>query len=366
MTQASETLPAERPAREGSLKPVIDAIPASAYENPTWKGMAYALRDASLYLGLLVALVLVSNIWAVLGLEVVMALVVSGLFIVGHDSAHGALFSSKRLNSVVGRIAMLPSFHVFEGWILGHNRVHHAFTVRQGYDFVWHPITPQEWKAKGWASRLVHRFEWSWMGSGAYYLHQVWAKKMMSGKPPSRWVKAIYRDRSVVWMFITGMIGLFTVIGLLEGLSFAGIVWLDVRTVLLPFLGFAYVMGAFVHVHHVSPDIRWWPKAQWTKFKAQMEGTTVLRAPKGLNFFIHWIMVHVPHHVDMRVPMYNLEEAAEAIEAAFPGTVIDDKLRFRDFVSNTKACKLYDFDAGRWMTYREGRAAMAASEAIAV
>ena len=64
--------------------------------------------------------------------------------------------------------------------------------------------------------------------------------------------------------------------------------------------------------------------------------------------------------------MYNLEEAAEAIEAAFPGTVIDDKLRFRDFVSNTRACKLYDFDAGRWMTYREGRAAMAGPEAIAV
>ena len=365
MTQVSDTIAEERPPREGSLKPVIDAIPASAYENPTWKGMAYALRDAGLYLGLLVALVFVSNVWAVIGLEVVMALVVSGLFIIGHDSAHGALFRSKKLNSAVGRIAMLPSFHVFEGWILGHNRVHHAFTVRQGYDFVWHPTTPQEWNAKGRLSRLVHRFEWSWMGSGTYYLHQVWAKKMMVGKPPSRWTKAIYRDRGVVWGFIAVMIGLFTVIGVLRGLSVAGILWLDARTVLLPFLGFAYVMGSFVHVHHVAPEIRWWPKAQWTKFKAQMEGTTVLRAPKGLNFFIHWIMVHVPHHVDMRVPMYNLEEAAEAIEAAFPGTVIDDNLRFRDFVRNTRACKLYDFDAGRWMTYREGRAASLVVDAAA-
>jgi omega-6 fatty acid desaturase (delta-12 desaturase) len=66
-------------------------------------------------------------------------------------------------------------------------------------------------------------------------------------------------------------------------------------------------------------------------------------------------MVHVPHHVDMRVPMYHLEEAADAIEAAFPGTVIDKPLRFRDFVANSRACKLYDFDAGRWLTYAEGR-----------
>ena len=41
--------------------------------------------------------------------------------------------------------------------------------------------------------------------------------------------------------------------------------------------------------------------------------------PEGINFFLHWIMVHVPHHVDMRIPMYHLEDAAEAIEAAFPG-----------------------------------------------
>jgi omega-6 fatty acid desaturase (delta-12 desaturase) len=65
-------------------------------------------------------------------------------------------------------------------------------------------------------------------------------------------------------------------------------------------------------------------------------------------------MIHVPHHVDMRVPMYHLEEAAAAIEANFPDTVIDQPLRFRDFVTNSRACKLYDFEAGRWLTYAEG------------
>ena len=360
MTPDADLLEVPKP-RTGSLKPVLDALPDSVYENPTWRGLAYVGRDGAMYLGLLTALVFVSNIFAVIGFEIVMALVVSGLFIIGHDAAHGALFSSKRMNSLVGRIVMLPSFHVYEGWILGHNRVHHAFTVRQGYDFVWHPTTPEEWAERGWVSRLVHRLEWSWVGAGAYYLHQVWAKKMMVGRPPARWVRSIYRDRSIVWAFLAGMLAFFTLIGMVRGLSVPGILWLDLRTVVLPFVCFTYVMGSFVHVHHVSPEIRWWPKAEWTKFKAQMEGTTVLRAPKGLNFFIHWIMVHVPHHVDMRVPMYHLEEAAEAIEEAFPGTVIDDKLRFRDFVRNTRACKLYDFGEGRWLTYRQGRALRSAT-----
>ena len=362
----NDLLDAASPAapRTGSLKPVIDALPESVYENPTWRGMLYFVRDMVLYVGLLAALVFVSNILLVAGLEVLMALVVSGLFIIGHDSAHGALFGSKKLNGVIGRIAMLPSFHVYEGWILGHNRVHHAFTVREGYDFVWHPTTPEQFAAMGWWRRSVHRFEWSFVGPWLYYIHQVWITKMMVGKPPARWASSIRRDRWIVVGFFAAMVALFTAIGISMGDSVAGIIWLDVRTVVLPFLGFTYVMGSFVHVHHVAPDIRWWRKAEWTKFKAQMEGTTVLRAPKGLNFFIHWIMVHVPHHVDMRVPMYHLEEAAAAIEEAFPGTVIDQPLRFRDFVANTKQCKLYDFDAGVWMTYAEGKASLASAGAL--
>ena len=160
--------------------------------------------------------------------------------------------------------------------------------------------------------------------------------------------------------FVAGMLVLFTAIGIASGDSVAGIVWLDVRTVVLPFVGFAWFIGTMVHVHHIAPEIRWWKKSESTKFKAQMEGTTVLRAPKGCNFFFHWIMVHVPRHVDMRVPMYHLEEAADAIEAAFPGTVIDKPLRFHDFVANSRACKLYDFDEGRWYTYAAARRHLAA------
>ena len=104
----------EAPAN-GSLKPVIDLVPDEAYENPTWKGLAYFGRDLLVY-GLVVwGLIVVANPFAVLALWVLAALVISGLFVVGHDAAHGALFSSKRLNSVVGTIAMLPSLARLRG-----------------------------------------------------------------------------------------------------------------------------------------------------------------------------------------------------------------------------------------------------------
>ena len=357
MTEQSSTTrgSVKSPVSISGLKPVIDVLPASVYDNPTWRGLAYFFRDVGMYVTLLVVLVLVSNIFAVAALELLIAMVISGLFVVGHDAAHGALFKSRRMNTTVAHLSFLPSFHVYEGWVLGHNRVHHPYTVRQGYDFVWHPITPVQFAALGWWRKAVHRVEWSWAGAGMYYAHQVWWKKMMVGPNPARWVKAIRRDRWIVTAFIAGMLALFTSIGMASGDSVGGILWLDARTVLLPFLGFSCFIGSVVHVHHIDPEIRWWKNAEWNKFKAQMQGTTVLRAPRGFNFFFHWIMVHVPHHVDVRVPMYHLEEAAEAIEAAFPGTVFDKPLRFRDFVSNSRACKLYDFDAGCWLTYAEGR-----------
>ncbi|MBJ7307660.1 MAG: fatty acid desaturase [Acidimicrobiia bacterium] len=349
-------------SEKGSLKPVLDVIPAAAYDNPTWKGLAYFGRDLVMY-GLIIAgLIIVDNPFAVIALWVLSAMVVSGLFIVAHDAAHGALFSSKRLNRVIGTIAMLPSWHVYEGWTLGHNRIHHGYTVREGFDFVWHPYTPEQFAAMSTLGRLRHRFEWSWFGAGAYYLREVWWHKMIVGAPPARWAKTIRRDRIIVWSFVAVASLALGLIGWANYGGVVGILWMILKVLVIPFLGFNFVIASFVHLHHIQPNIRWWKRREWTKWNGQMEGTTVLRARFGLNFFFHWIMVHVPHHVDMRIPMYNLELATDAMKEAFPGTIHDEPLRFMDFVRNTRVCRLYDFDEGRWYTYREAAQRSAAEQ----
>ena len=349
-------------SEKGSLKPVLDVIPAEAYDNPTWKGLAYFGRDLVMY-GLIIAgLIVIDNPFAVIALWVLSAMVISGLFIVAHDAAHGALFSSKRLNRVIGTIAMLPSWHVYEGWTLGHNRIHHGYTVREGFDFVWHPYTPEQFAAMSTLGRLRHRFEWSWFGAGAYYLREVWWHKMIVGAPPARWAKTIRRDRIIVWSFVAVASLALGALGWASYGGVVGILRMILKVLVIPFLGFNFVIASFVHLHHIQPNIRWWKRREWTKWHGQMEGTTVLRARFGLNFFFHWIMVHVPHHVDMRIPMYNLELATDAMKEAFPGTIHDEPLRFMDFVRNTRVCRLYDFDEGRWYTYREAAKRPAAEQ----
>ena len=186
-------------------------------------------------------------------------------------------------------------------------------------------------------------------------MREVWWHKMVVGKPPARWVKTIRRDRWLVLAFVITAGAALTWIGWDRTGSPLDTAWLVARVLVLPYVGFSYFIGSLVHVHHVNPEIRWWKRREWTKFKGQMDGTTILRARFGLNFFFHWIMVHIPHHVDMRIPMYNLELAAGAIKAAYPDDVHDEPLRFADFVRNTRACKLYDFDRGEWLTYEDAR-----------
>jgi hypothetical protein len=44
------------------------------------------------------------------------------LFVIGHDACHQSFTSSRPLNELIGRIAFLPSLHVFSLWECEHNR----------------------------------------------------------------------------------------------------------------------------------------------------------------------------------------------------------------------------------------------------
>ena len=337
-------------ARPGSLKPVIDVIPARCYENPTWKGLAYLARDVAVYALVLWGLASTDTIWLLVPLWILAGLAVSALFVVGHDAAHQALFKQRWLNDLVGRVAMVPSLHVYNGWVLGHNRVHHGHTVKAGFDFVWHPVTAEQYAALSSRQRLLHRLEWSLPGAGLYYARQVWWQKMIAFRdPPPRYAKAIRRDKLLLALVVLIGVAGMSALGWSSYGTVLGAVWMVVKLGLIPFLLFSYVIGLVVHIHHIDRDITWHSRREWSKYAGQVEGTTIIHAPFWLDFFLHWILEHSPHHVDMRIPMYHLKEAGQAIAAHHP--VPERKLRFRDIWANTRACKLYDFDQGQWMRY---------------
>lgn len=333
-------------AKPTGLKPVLDVIPDHCYQRSTARGLLLIARDLVVYALALWGLASTNNILFLVPLWLLAGLAVSGLFVLGHDAAHGALFDSKKLNAVTGRLTMLPSWHATEQWIFGHNRVHHGHTLREGMDFVWHPYTVEQYRELGTLARLRHKLEWGPFGAGAYYFREVWLNKMVLFIPSERWAKAMNRDRLIVAVFVIGTLAATLAVG-----GPGGGLWLWTKMFVIPFLLFCQSIGWVVYVHHIAPEIRWWPRREWNRFRGQVEGTTVLWGPPGWELFFHWIMVHLPHHVDMRIPCYRLPEAAAAIKRAFPDDVDERKISVRDYLRSTRECKLHDFQTGTWSRY---------------
>jgi omega-6 fatty acid desaturase (delta-12 desaturase) len=350
---ARTTLP--RP-RTRSLNDVRAVIPAECYEPSRPKAILALTQATVLYVVPLTALALTDRWWALPLLWSATGLAIAGLFVLGHDASHGALFRSRRANRVVATVCMAPSAHVEAAWALGHNRIHHGYTTRQGFDFVWHPTTVEEYRAMSTAARLRHRWEWSLLGSGAYYLHVVWWEKMWRFAATGKSRPAIRRDKIVLGSTLASLLAIPVVVGAIQG-GWVGAVWLPVKLIVVPFLVFVQIIGWTVYVHHVSPGIRWWTRREWSQFRGQMESTTILRFPAVVNrLWFHNIFVHVPHHVDARIPFHQLPAAAAAISQAYPDTVRVDRFSPGDYVRATRTCKLYDFDAGQWLPYAAGAA----------
>ena len=337
--------------RGPSLIDVVRGIPDSCYERSTARGLFFVARDVAIYAALVYGLINVHAWWLVVPMWLLAGLTISGLFVLGHDASHNALFDSRRLNSIVAKVMMLPSAHVESAWDFGHNRVHHGHTVKQGMDFVWHPTTHEEWKSMSAYRRIQHRIEWSSFGAGFYYGRNVWWNKMMRFRAEGKLGTTIACERRVLTAILVLAAGALGYAGWHVFGDVGGIVWMVVKVAVVPWLLFTWMIGFVVYVQHINPGIRWYPRREWSKFKGQMEGTTNLRVSRALNFFVHNIFTHVPHHVDMRIPFYKLPEAMRAIERAFPRVSITKKFRMREYFSATKQCKVYDFATGTWSRY---------------
>lgn len=350
--------------RTHSLNDVRDIIPEACYQRSAGRAALALVQAWVLYAIPMVGLALTNTWWAVLGFWVLAGLAVSGLFVLGHDASHQALLDNRKANRFVAIACMVPSFHVEAAWDLGHNRIHHGYTTRQGFDFVWHPATVEEYAAMGRFARLQHRFEWSRLGSGAYFLRTVWWQKMWRFNAPGKRHDAIVRDKIVLSVILLLAFGGTATLGALTD-GVVGAFWVPFKMLVVPFLLFVQVIGWTVYVHHVAPDIRWWPRKEWSQFKGQMESTTILRMPWVVNkLFFHNIMVHVPHHVDARIPFHQLPAAAEAIKAAYPDTVRAGRLTMVGYMRDAKQCKLYDFDAGTWLPYSAAKTVSAPAPAV--
>ncbi len=322
-----------------------------------WRGIAYLVRATLIYALLLAALWYTDQPLALLLLWPLAGLAISGLFVLAHDAAHDALFESRALNQLMARLALLPTLHAAAVWTLGHNRIHHVHTNRVDYDFVWHPLSPVQFAELTPWQKLNHRFEWSTAGMGWYYLRRIWWERMMRFPAPGRFAPLFRADRIVVVLYATLWSLCLAGLGYRHGGTVSA-VWTWCKLGLMPWLLWNYFIAATVFVQHTAPRAPWLRGDEWKRNRGQLESSTNYLVPGWYNLFAHNIYLHLPHHIDARIPFYNLPAALAALRRTYPHLVRVSRLGWRHFLHLQRHCKLYDFERGAWLDYRDAAAVL--------
>lgn len=304
--------------------------------------------DISLFVVVLVATVLVPNAtFKAIG-AVLMALVICRLFVLAHDACHQSLFANRAVNRWIGRLMFLPSLTPYSLWEAGHNVGHHVFTNLRAMDYVWTPSTKSEFDAMPHWRQLAERYYRSGWGHGAYFLVELWWKKLFFPSP-----KEIANQRPIFKIDSALVLAFFVV--WLAGLCGAAIAThqnialLVVTGFFVPFLLWNCVMGSVIFFHHTHPLLPWYDDIdEWEAARDAGVSTVHLTFPAKLGWLLNNIMEHPAHHLDVRIPLYRLEAAHRAF--AEPHLI---RQRFSlHFVRDCVArCKLYDYGGACWTDF---------------
>lgn len=279
------------------------------------------------------------------------------LFIIGHEACHGAYVPNPRANKIIGRLAFLPSSIPFSLWELGHNVAHHGYTNFRKYDYVWTPLTPEEYAQLPWYKKLLERVYRSGFGPGLYHLLEVWNKRLFF--PRKRHLmrqdnKMFLVDNMLITVFAAGWMALLIYSGYATGQSSSLAVALGF---ILPWLAFAHSFGISIYLHHTHPNVKWYDdKKRWADERGYITTTVHLVMPWPLGPLMLNVMDHTAHHVDMSIPFHKLPPAQKALEDAFPGSVVVQKFSWKWYLGMARQCQLYDYQNQAWMSFEQAQA----------
>ena len=132
-------------------------------------GLALFVSIATLCMGSFAGVLFAENLWLKIALSSVLGVLISVLFVIGHDACHGSLTPSHKLNVILGHLCFMPTLHPFVCWELGHNRLHHGWTNLKGVDYVYTPFSFDEFQALPLWRRLLERVYRTVPGIGLFY-----------------------------------------------------------------------------------------------------------------------------------------------------------------------------------------------------
>jgi omega-6 fatty acid desaturase (delta-12 desaturase) len=260
-------------------------------------------------------------------------------YVVFHDCAHGSFLPSKRGNAWLGTALGLLVFAPFVRWRHDH-AVHHATSGdldRRGVGDL-PTITVAEYGALSPRRRLAYRL---FRNPAVMFGLGPVVAMIVGPRIPARNARPRMR-RSVIGTDIALAV-------LVGGLCWL-VGWREYVMVALPPALLAGAAGIWLfYVQHQFEDAYWQSTPDWNYADAALRGSSYLKLAKPLQFFTGNIGLHHIHHLNARIPNYNLQRAHDEnpIFHGVPTLSLWQALR-------AVRLKLWDEDRGRLVTFADG------------
>jgi omega-6 fatty acid desaturase (delta-12 desaturase) len=265
-------------------------------------------------------------------------------FILFHDCTHGAFVPTRRANTWLGIALGVVVFQAFHSWRYNH-AVHHGTAGdldRRGTGDV-HTLTVAEFNAMPWRGRFLYRLFRNplvMFGFGPLYSLVLQPRIMRRSAQPR--IRRSIIGTNLALAAILG--GLCWLVG-----------WQAVLLVQGPPILLGGAAGVFLfYVQHQFEDTYWERRDDWSFAESALQGSSYLRLPQPLQFFTGNIGIHHVHHLNARIPNYNLQRAHDenTVFHAVPTLTLWEAVR-------AVRLKLWDEDRGRLVTFAEARPARA-------
>lgn len=265
-------------------------------------------------------------------------------FILFHDCTHGAFVPTRRANTWLGIALGVVVFQAFHSWRYNH-AVHHGTAGdldRRGTGDV-HTLTVAEFTAMPWRGRLLYRLFRNplvMFGIGPLYALVLQPRIVRRSAQPRIRRSVAGTDLALAAVFG----GLCWLVG-----------WQAVLLVQAPPILIGGAAGVFLfYVQHQFEDTYWERRDDWSFAESALQGSSHLKLPQPLQFFTGNIGIHHVHHLNARIPNYNLQRAHDE------NPVFHDvpTLSLWEAVRAVRL-KLWDEDRCRLVTFAEARPARA-------
>lgn len=325
----------------------------SQYSKPTTKkGVLLFSLDISVYILAITGVILLDNLLLKVTCSILAGLKIASLFAIAHDAAHDSFTGNSMLNKVIARISFLPVMHNYSLWLIAHNRSHHLMpNVKDGNS--WSPLSLDEYNNLSRANKMKERFYRHPSGLWFYYLIERWLKNKFIP------YTAIVKENKLIYWLDFILVVSYAVI-FLTFLSYAantisnvGIMPLITLAFVLPIIIGSYLISFTVYIQHTHETIAWFLTKEESDAAeyGQEDLSMYMKFPAWYNLVSHNAMEHTVHHLDPRVPTYNLAKAQKVIIEHLGDDLVTADFSFTSFMQTMSVCKLYDYENHCWIDF---------------